>query len=114
LTAGGGGGVTASQLASTVEGLGSDNYISSLQLFSTIEGLGTLGYLSTSGGVGAVVSTQLVQASTVQTSFLTFNDIDNPANQPSMYVSSSLLYFGSSLITFTSTSRQVIIQTITF
>lgn len=128
LSTGGGGGIGTTDLVSTVQGLGSANYISSLQLISTtaglidipelrstIGGLGTAGYLSTANGsIGAVVSTQLVQASTVQTSFLTFNDIGNPANRPNMFVSSALLYYGSSVITFTSTSRQVVIQTITF
>jgi len=41
-----GGGIILSNLTSTVQGLGSINYVSSLQLQSTVKGLGSLNYLS--------------------------------------------------------------------
>jgi len=40
-------GITAQQLTSTTQGLGSIGYISSLQLTSTVRGLGSIGYIST-------------------------------------------------------------------
>ena len=48
-TIAGGGGISQSQLNSTLNGLGTLNFLSTLTLTSTIIGLGTAGYISTAG-----------------------------------------------------------------
>jgi hypothetical protein len=84
---GGGGDLTTSNLISTVQGLGTAEYISSsqllsttgglqLSLLSTVEGLGSAGYISTasgSGGGGGAVP--YISAFTVSTSFLNVSSI---------------------------------------